>query len=157
MKYTDMFFVAIEKKELNLLLKGDKEYKIETSQYVPSTEPTNVSKVLSRAVYKAYEIDSSIKEKVEEALFFMLEQTDYDVYIVILYIMSQLFKEKNGLSPFTMDMSYILPKLSEEIIRRKGRIKKGIAYPNGFVEKFAWDEIERFRCICKQEYGVQLF
>lgn len=157
MKYTDMFFDAIEKKELNLLLKGDKEYKIETSQYVPSTEPTDVSKVLSKAVYKAYEMDSSIKEVVEESLFLMLEQTDYDVYIVVLYIMSQLFKEKNGLSPFTMNMSYILPKLSEEIIKRREGIKNGIEYPNGFIEKFAWDEIERFRCICKQEYGVQLF
>ena len=152
-----MFFRAIDKNELNLFLKGDKEYKIETSQYVPSTEPTDVSKVLSKAVYRAYEMDRSIKEKMEESLFFLLEQTDYDVYIVILYIMSQLFKEKNGLSPFTMNMSYILPKLGEEIIKRRESIKNGIEFPNGFIEEFAWEEIERFRCICKQEYEIQLF
>lgn len=157
MKYTDMFFEAIEKNELCLFLKGDKEYRIETSQYVPSTEPTDVSKVLSDVVYKAYEMDSGIKERVEETLFFMLEQTDYDVYIVILYIMSQLFKEKNGLSPFTLNLSYILPKLREEVIKRRESLKNGIVYPGGFVGKFAWDEMERFRCICKQEYGVQLF
>jgi len=157
MKYTDMFFEAIKKKELILLLKGDKEYKVETSQYVPSTEPTDVSKVLSKAVYKAYEIDSSIKETVEETLLFMLEQTDYDMYIVLLYIMSQLFKEKNGLSPFKMDMSCILPKLGEEIIKRRANIKKGIVYPNGFIMTVAWDEIQRFRCICDEEYGVQLY
>lgn len=157
MKYTDMFFEAIEKKELNLLLKGDKEYKIEPSQYVPSTEPTDVSKVLSKAVYKAYEIDSSIKGKVEESLLFMLEQTDYDMYIVLLYIMSQLFKEKNKLSPFKMDMSRILPKLGEEIVNRRTNIEKGIIYPDGFIMTVAWDEIERYRCICDEEYGVRLF
>lgn len=124
MKYTDIFFEAIEKEELHLLLKGEKEYRIETSQYVPSSEPTDIGKVLSRAVYMAYEIDSSIKEKVEEALLFLLKQTDYDVYIVLLYIMSQLFKEKNELSPFKMDMSQILPRLNEEIIKRRENIKK---------------------------------
>ena len=157
MKYTDIFFEAIEKEELHLLLKGEKEYRIETSQYVPSSEPTDIGKVLSRAVYMAYEIDSSIKEKVEEALLFLLKQTDYDVYIVLLYIMSQLFKEKNELSPFKMDMSQILPRLNEEIIKRRENIKKGIIYPNGYVMTVAWEEIERFCCICKEEYGVQLF
>lgn len=157
MEYTDMLFNAIENKELILLLKGEGKYKLETSQYSPGTEPTDISKVLSKLVYKAYKIDSSVKEKIEEVLLFMLGQTDFDVYMVILYIMSQLFKEKNGLSPFKMNLSHILNRLNKEIPKRKDDFKKGILYPDGFLKKRAWDEIVRFNSICKKEYGVQLF
>lgn len=157
MEYTDMLFEAIRKKELAMLLKGEGKYKLETSQYAPGTEPTDIGKVLSKVIYKAYEIDSSIKEKIEETLLVMLGQTDYDVYIVILYIMSELFKEKNEISPFKMNMECILPTLRNEISRRMDDIREGITYPNGFIKKYAWDEIQRFGRVCQEEYGLELF
>ena len=98
MEYTEMLYEAIQKEELILFLKGEKEYNITPSQYTPAAEPTDVSKVLSKVIYKVYETDSSIKEEFEEALLIMLGETDYDVYVAVLYLMSELFKEKNGLS-----------------------------------------------------------
>lgn len=147
----------MEKNELNLLLRGDGVYRVETSQYAPGAEPTDVGKVLSKGIYKLYKINPKIKDKMENELLNMLEQTNYDVYIVILYIMSQLFKEKNGISPFKMNMSLILPKIKNEINRRRETLKKGIEYPNGFYKKRAWEEIERFKYVCKIQYEIDLF
>lgn len=87
----------------------------------------------------------------------MLGQTDYDVYIVILYITSQLFKEKNGLASFKMNMSFLVPQIKKEIQNRKIRFESGIEYPNGFVKKSAWNELERFNHMCKEKYGLELF
>lgn len=157
MEYTEMIFEAIKKGELGSLLRGDEGYKLETSQYAPGTEPTDIGKVLSKGIYKAYNVQTNIKESLESVLLCMLGETDFDVYIVVLYIMSQLFKEKNGLSPFKMDMSFILPKLKQEIHKRSDGIMNGVKYPNGFIKKSAWDEFERFNLVCKEEYGIELF
>ena len=72
MEYTEMLYEAIQKEELILFLKGEKEYNITPSQYTPAAEPTDVSKVLSKVIYKVYETDSSIKEAFEEAMVVVL-------------------------------------------------------------------------------------
>ena len=87
----NVLFSAIEKNELKLLLRGDEPYKIENSQYAPGAEITDVGKVLSKIVYKAYKIQPDVKEYIEVALLEMLHQTNFDVYIVILYVTSQLW------------------------------------------------------------------
>ena len=157
MEYTEMLYEAIQKEELILFLKGEKEYNITPSQYTPAAEPTDVSKVLSKVIYKVYETDSSIKEEFEETLLIMLGETDYDVYVAVLYIMSELFKEKNGLSPFNINISSILPKLKCEVLQREESFKEGIVYSNGFVSSKVWDNLERFNHVCKEEYGIELF
>lgn len=108
-------------------------------------------------IYKVYETDSSIKEEFEETLLIMLGETDYDVYVAVLYIMSELFKEKNGLSPFNINISSILPKLKCEVLQREESFKEGIVYSNGFVSSKVWDDLERFNHVCKEEYGIELF
>lgn len=60
MEYTEMIFEAIKKDELNLLLRGDELYRLESSQYAPGAEPTDVGKVLSKGVYKAYKLQPNI-------------------------------------------------------------------------------------------------
>ena len=157
MEYTEMLYEAIQKEELILFLKGEKEYNITPSQYTPAAEPTDVNKVLSKVIYKVYETDSSIKEEFEETLLIMLGETDYDVYVAVLYIMSELFKEKNGLSPFNINISSILPKLKCEVLQREESFKEGIVYSNGFVSSKVWDNLERFNHVCKEEYGIELF
>ena len=68
--------------------------------------------------------------------------------------MSQLFKEKNGLSPFVISKGIILDKLSFKINEREIYLKKGIVYPNGYVNTSAMTEIQRFRMVGKEEYNV---
>lgn len=68
--------------------------------------------------------------------------------------MSQLFKEKNGLSPFVLSKDLILEKLSFRINERESYIKKGIEYPNGYMNTNAMSEIQRFRMVSKEKYNV---
>lgn len=152
-----MFFKAIEKNELKLLLRGDEPYKIDNSQYSPCAETTDVGKVLSRIIYKAYKIQPDIKEEVEMALLEMLQQTNFDVYIVILYVASQLFKEKNELSPFKLNMTPILANIKFEVEKRKKEFKQGIIYPSGFTNSNIWNDIERFNRVSQEEYNIKLF
>lgn len=150
-------YTAIEKNELKLLLRGDEPYKIENSQYAPGGEITDVGKVLSKIIYKAYKIQPDIKEDIEEALLEMLHQTNFDVYIVVLYIVSQLFKEKNNISPFKLNMITILSNIKLEVENREAEFKQGIIYPSGFVNNNVWNDIERFNHVLKEEYNIKLF
>lgn len=137
-------------------LRGDYPYKIETSQYAPGAEPTDVSKVLSKAIYKIYIQNPFIKEEFEKALLSLLDGSLLDVYVVLLYVMSQLFKEKNGLSPFKTNFSEIIPKLKIQLNVRRVEFQNGVIYPDGFEKKKVWDEIERLDKVCKEEYLITL-
>ena len=155
-----MTITALKKNEFISLLRGDGEYKIETSQYSPDAELTDAGKILSRGIYKVYEQRREIKKEFENSLFSMLDKSDFDVYMVCLYIMSQLFKEKNGLSPFELYKKNIIEKLCDEIIKRKKRkknIMNGIIYPSGYTNTKAWEDLERFNIVCKEEYQIELF
>lgn len=153
----NVLFFAIEKNELKLLLRGDEPYKIENSQYAPGAEITEVGKVLSKIVYKAYKKQPDVKEYIEAALLEMLHQTNFDVYIVILYVASQLFKEKNDISPFKLDITSILPNIKLEVENRMKEFKQGIIYPSGFVNNKVWNDIERFNRVFQEEYNLKMF
>ncbi len=153
----NFLFRALEKNEFNLLLKGVEPYKFELSQYVPSDAPTDVGKMLSSVIYKAYKLQPSIKEEFERTLMIMLGQTTFDVYVVILYIVSELFKEKNGLAPFNLNFTEILPRVKYEIQSREKDFQEKLKYPNGYIKTDVWDEIKRFNSICKKEYDIELF
>lgn len=157
MDILQMTYEAIEKQEIIKFLRGEKEYMVETSQYAPVAELPDVGKILSRGIYKAYKTDANIKNEFEQALYLMLEKSDYDVYIVCLYLASQLFKEKNKLSPFEIDKENLLLRLKEEIEKRKTSLQNGVVYLNGYQNKKVWDELKRFKNVFKEEYNLILF
>ena len=130
------------------------QWKILTAWGMAEAGLTDVGKVLSKEIYKIYAYDNNIKQKFEESLLQMLDMSDFDIYMVCHYLMSQLFKEKNGLSPFVLLKDLILEKLSFKISERESYIKKGIEYPNGYINTNAMEEIQRFRMVSKEEYNV---
>lgn len=156
MEYMNKLIQAMENEEMISFLRGDNFYKIETSQYAPGAEPTDVGKVLSKAIYKIYKKTPKVKEEFERALISMLDGTLFDIYVVTLYIMSQLFKENNNLSPFKLNFEVIIPKLKEKLKTNKEEFQSGIKYPDGFEKKDIWNEIERFDKVCKAEYHITL-
>lgn len=133
---------------------GEGDYMVETSQYAPEAELTDVGKVLSKGIYKLYRYNDNIEQKFEESLLKMLDMSDFDIYMVCLYLMSQMFKEKNGLSPFVLKKDVIIKNLSLRINERKNYIEKGITYPSGYINTRAMVEIQRFRMVSKEEYGI---
>lgn len=147
MDILQMTYEAIDNHEMINFLRGEKEYMVEMSQYAPVAELPDVGKILSRGIYKAYQDNAHIKNEFEQALYSMLEMSDYDVYIVCLYLASQFFKEKNKLAPFEIEKQLFLSKLKGEIEKRKTSLQNGIVYPNGFQNKKVWDEIKRLKCI----------
>lgn len=154
MNIENMLLRAISKQEIIKFLRGEGAYMVENSQYAPSAGLTDVGKVLSKGIYKIYVYNNSIKLKFEESLLKMIDSSDFDMYLVCLYLISQLFKEKNGLSPFTLSKDLIVKKLSLRINERELYIKKGIEYPNGYINTNAMAEIQRFRMVSQEEYNV---
>lgn len=157
MDILQMTYEAMNKHEMINFLRGEKEYMVEVSQYAPVAEVPDVGRILSRGIYKAYQDNVQIKSEFEQALHSMLEMSDYDVYIVCLYLASQLFKEKNELSPFKIDEQFLLSKLEAEIVKRKTTLQNGIVYPNGYQNKKVWDEITRLKNVFREEYNLILF
>lgn len=157
MNVLETIYESLEKKEFIDFLCGNGNYMIEQSQYSPGAELTDVGKVLSQGVYKAYKEQTCIQEKYEKSLMEMMEKTDFHVYMVCQYLMSQLFKENNNLSPFKINKNELVKKLNKELLKRKPNILNGILYPSGYINKKALDEIERFNLVCKKEYNVRLF
>ena len=154
MDIENMLLNAITSNELIKFLRGEGKYMVEASQYTPEAGLTDVGKVLSKGIYKVYAYNENIKEKFERSLLQMLEMSDFAIYMVCHYLMSQLFKEKNGLSPFVMSKDLILEKLTLKIKERELNFQKGIVYPNGYVNTNAITEIQRFRMISQEEYNV---
>ena len=145
---------AIEKNEIVQFLRGDGEYMIESYECSPAAELTDVGRVLSKGVYKVYTYNKEIRKMFEESLLIMLDNSDFDIYMVCLYILDQLFNEKYGYSPFILSKDLIVTKLTHSIDKRQNTIKGGIKYPNGYMNTFAMAEIERFRKVCKEEYNI---
>lgn len=154
MNIDDMLLNAIKNNDMIKFLCGEGEYMVETSQYAPEAELTDVGKVLSKGIYKLYRYNDNIEQKFEESLLKMLDMSDFDIYMVCLYLMSQMFKEKNGLSPFVLKKDVIIKNLSLRINERKNYIEKGITYPSGYTNTRAMVEIQRFRMVSKEEYGI---
>ena len=154
MNIDDMLLNAIKNNDMIKFLCGEGDYMVETSQYAPEAELTDVGKVLSKGIYKLYMYNDNIEQKFEESLLKMLDMSDFDIYMVCLYLMSQMFKEKNGLSPFVLKKDVIIKNLSLRINERKNYIEKGITYPSGYINTRAMVEIQRFRMVSKEEYGI---
>ena len=149
-----MLLKAISQEKTIEFLRGEGEYMIETSQYSPEACITDVSKVLSKGIYKIYESDTRIKEIFEDCLIKMIDTSDFDIYMVCKYLLSQFFKEKNGIAPFILSKDLIVKELKDKLKERKGYISEGIKYPNGCTNTKAKTEIERFRNVFKEEYNV---
>lgn len=154
MNIEQMILKAIDNNEMIKFLRGEGEYLIETSQYTQEAELTDVGKILSKGIYIIYRYDKGIKLRFEEDLLKMIDMSDFDIYMVCIYLMSQLFKEKNGLSPFKLSKNIILRNLKLKISEREIYIKEGIKYPTGYVNDHAMEEIQRFRIVAKEEYNI---
>lgn len=157
MDYREKLQDALDKNEIDLFLKGIYPYNIKSSQNSPSTEPTDISKVLSKAIYKEYAENYHMKDIFEKTLMHMIEGNAFDIYVTILYIMSELFKEKNNLSPFKLDVKKLILKLNDKIPNIENIFENGVLNNEGYTNINVWNDLLRYNQICKYEYGISLF
>lgn len=157
MDYKQNLQEALDKNELRKFLEGAYPYNIENSQYIPGTEPTNISAILSKAIYKLYAENPHIKSIFENTLMEMLDGNAFDIYTVILYIMSELFKEKNDIAPFQLNIRKLLLKLQNILPNVREELRNGVSNGEDYSNINAWNDIQRYNRLCKDEYGFQLF
>ena len=157
MDYYAVACKALEKGELYEYMRGDDGYRIPASSFEPSVAIHAVRVVLSMGIYKIYQSDPEIKELYENTLSRMLEETDYDVYMVITYILSQLYHEKHNTAPFQIDATKLVKRLQQIIPERKESIQKGVYFPNGIINQYVWDEIELVNVVFQKNYSIKLF
>ena len=153
--YPEILSEETDLHKIEKMLEGYDLREFQSSQYVGQA-PIDTSMVLSKVIYPAYILNPQVKEKVEQALYEMLFGTDFDVYIVTLYVISELFKEKNNITPFKMELGKILNQLKIELSRRKTDIQSGVSYPNGYIKLSAWDELMRLNHVCQEEYQIAI-
>ena len=80
MKYPEVLSKEKDPQKIEEMLEGYDMTTFEPSQYVVGG-PVDAGMVLSKVVYPAYVLNPDVKEEIEEVLYDMLSQTDYDVYI----------------------------------------------------------------------------
>ena len=148
---------ALEKGELYEYMRGDDGYRIPLPSFVPSVAIHEVRVVLECGIYEIYQSDPVIKELYENTLSRMLEETDYDVYMVILYILSQLYHERHNTAPFQIDIMKLVKRLQQIIPERKENIKEGVYFPDGMIHQYVWGEIERLNVVCQKDDSIKLF
>lgn len=156
MNSKDLLVQSIEKNEFIKFLCGANEYKIEPSQYVPGSTPTDTGSILSDAIYEFYKDNVKIKENFENALINMISGTSLELYIAAQYIMDVLFNESHNLATFQIDKDEILPKLKSALNKRKIELINEIRFPDGLFKKNAWDDIARWNQVCKMKYGITI-
>ena len=74
----------------------------------------------------------------------MLGGSAFEIYTVVLYIMSELFKEKIGIAPFQLDVERLLLKLQHVIPNVKEELKNGVSNGEGYSNINAWNDIKRY-------------
>jgi len=156
MDIEDILLEAIESNQFIEFLRGEGKFKIEMSEYAPVAEITDIGKILSKGIYRVYVYNKQVESIFKENLLEMLDISDFDIYMVINYLASQFFKEKNGLSPFVLAKEEIIEKLSIKLKERESYIKEGVLYPNGYFNTNAMQEINRLRIVLKEEYGISI-
>lgn len=135
MEYAKIFMEAIDKGEVIKYLRGEWSYEIECSQYMSDVEPTDINRVIMRAVYESYKSRPEVKNIFESVLEEMLESAVVDVYIAFLYVDACLFAEKQKKAAFSIEINRLLPKMQKAVSINKDDLSKEIEFPNGLIKK----------------------
>lgn len=147
---------AFDKKNLVDLLIGKESYYIPSSEFTPGYQVTNYGAVLTHGVYKVYVENRDIKADYQAALLTMANANEFQFYVAVAYIRTQLFKECRGLSPFSIE-----PTLVRLVGRRlktyRVKLAYGITDTRGYHYANAWDDLLRWNRVTKENYSISLF
>ena len=159
MEIKQMLEEALQKGEFIEFLRGENGYMVEQSEFSPGAGVTDTSEILMEGIYEEYKENKEIKRIFEQGMLKMLDMTDFDVYMVTLYLLDYYFDITNDLWVFKLDnIQQILEKLKREIGKRKARIQKyGIEGPDNYDNIYAWEMLERFKFVFKRDYNIELF
>lgn len=144
---------AIEKNEVLNLLRGDKGYEIENSQFVSDVLPTDIGRVLINCFYKQVGRIDGIEKLFIENIYALLSGDAVDVYIAILYIRTCIFYEEKGSAPFIIEKEVLADKFREVLNSKKDDLQREVIFCNKMKKKNPWKNIENFNKYFYKNYG----
>ena len=113
--------------------------------------------VLKEVVYERYKNNPAIKDQFERCLLSMLDGTDLEVLMVILYLCEQKMNERSGKSPFVIAAEEIIKKLDAEVYSRQGSFREGVVLLTGYKDVYMMSHIATYRMIFRRDIGIDLF
>lgn len=113
--------------------------------------------VLREVVYERYKNNPAIKDQFERSLLSMLDGTDLEVFMVILYLFEQKMNERSGKSPFVIESEEIIKKLDAEVYSRQGSFREGVVLLTGYKDVYMMSHIATYRMIFRRDIGIDLF
>jgi len=149
---------AIRKNELINFLEGKGEYKIELHQWVSADVPTDISKMMSEAVYKAFKDrpEIHIEKLLEDALLEMMDGEIFDLYISLMVIFDQLQGEAFNIAPFKIDRIKILASLKKSLKKNEHKMKNYFEWQGKNKKNGIWSEVLRIDSICKEDWNFSI-
>ena len=123
-------------------LRGDGTYrKVPASDFAGEDAPTDTWQVL-RAVYDAAEETAEAENALSDGIKALLEGTPGDIYLAVLYL-TRLSLAKQGVRlPLQVPLRELLLSAREAVEKHRDALPGELAFPNGFVKKAAFADIE---------------
>lgn len=157
MQIKDMIVKAINEGNLCKVLLGEGEYKCEVSRFIAADTPTDWPNII-RVIYLLYKEKPSlnIKDKYEEAINYMCNQSSYDVYCAVMVVFFQIMCEEGKQAPFTINRDIILKKLRSRLQYYKEELKKCRDWTGRKYKNRMWGDIERVNDILNEDYEITI-
>lgn len=110
-------------------------------------------RVIVEVIYAGYLSNKNIKDEFENCLMRMLDGSDFDVYLAVLYIVAQLKEERRGKSPFAINRKRFLDRLAVVVPERKATLTDS----SWLIAKRPWSDLIRTKIRFCNKTGIDLF
>lgn len=157
MDIEEMLMDSLNKNKFRDFLEGNSPYKISLHEWVSANIPTDVTRIVSEGIYKAYSNypQMDIDKKLYLELDSMLDGTVFDVYMAFSIIFDLLLNESYGNAPFKLDRN-ILEHLKFSLIKNKSELINYKEWQGINKENGIWDEAVRMSNILKNKINLSL-
>lgn len=156
MNYNDMIRQAIEKNEVEKLLRGDGLYKVEMNKFTPDVFPTDVNAVLVNCFYKEKNNIKNIKSVLEKGMLNLLLGSVSDSYIAVIYFDTCLFQEEKNNATFEINKEMFIGEMRKVLSENKSKLEGEILFNDKTTKKNGWRNVENFNNYYTKKYGFSI-
>ena len=136
------FREAMARGEVASFLRGDGDYrKVPQSDFAGEDAPTDTWQALQE-IYDAAKEADGVENALSEGMSARLSGTAADVYLAVLYLTRLSLAKQGGRLPLQVPLHELLLSAREAVEKHRDALPGELAFPNGFVKKAAFADIE---------------
>ena len=136
------FREAMARGEVASFLRGDGDYrKVPRSDFAGEDAPTDTWQALQE-IYDAAKEADGVENALSEGMSALLSGTAADVYLAVLYLTRLSLAKQGGRLPLQVPLREMLLSAQEALGKYRDALSGELAFPNGFVKKAAFADIE---------------